>query len=76
MKWSNVSENAVFLLTDKCVSNIDKDILMSCVYINPSCSTRYNNRNTKCGMTLFNNSLIEVIPMLDTDKHVLIGGDW
>jgi len=75
VKWSKICENVVFILLDKKLFNLEKDLLLGCVYIQPEGSTWYRKRATKNGLTILLESLLDILDTLG-DVYVLIGGDY
>ena len=76
-KWTKITENAVFILFDRDLFGLDRDILYSCVYVQPEGSTWYDKLSPHCknGILLFQESLMDIVSNLP-DVYILCGGDY
>lgn len=77
IKWSKIADNTIFILFDKCLFDLDADLLYSCTYIHPDGSSWYNKLNACCrnGIRIFQEKLLEIISDLP-DIYLLCGGDF
>lgn len=69
-------ENALFILFDRTLFHVNKDILYSYAYIPPENSPYYSRKEEKNGIVMFQDFLNDIMGKQNSDLYLILTGDF